>query len=104
VNFTSHFTSGRCTDQATRTPASVTLLPSQCFHRSSHKPGLLAGCRYIYFTGWKVYNDSHPTSQPPSSPPELWVLKSTTDSPDGPYVLSNGLDIPQGMHGTTFKW
>ncbi|GAB4816447.1 hypothetical protein N2152v2_003493 [Parachlorella kessleri] len=61
------------------------------------------GSWYIYFTGWKWYNESYPTS-PPSSPPELWVMKSTTDSPDGPYVLSNSLDITQGMHGTTFKW
>ncbi|GAB4816444.1 hypothetical protein N2152v2_003490 [Parachlorella kessleri] len=61
------------------------------------------GAWYVYFTGWTWYNESYPTS-PPSSPPKLWVLKSTTTSPNGPYVLSNSLDITQGLHGTTFKW
>ena len=79
------------------------MVVTRVYSRSALINRLAGLCRYIYFTGWKVYNDSYPTS-PPSSPPELWVLKSTTGSPDGPYVLSNGLDITQGMHGTTFKW
>ncbi|GAB4816430.1 hypothetical protein N2152v2_003476 [Parachlorella kessleri] len=44
---------------------------------------------YIYFTGWKYYNDSYPTS-PPSGPPEqngknyfAWSEIQQTKSPDG---------------------
>lgn len=37
-------------------------------------------------------------------PARQFVMESQTNSPDGPYKLSNYLDIRNGTHGTVFNW